>query len=71
MIYDFKFMIFDLFAKYLVTEPADALGVKRVTGFVGDDTSLQTQAKQRQIADDIEQFMPCRFVRIVQRREVA
>ena len=40
-------------------------------GFVGDDTCLQTATDEREVADDVEQFVSCRFVVEVDGREVA
>lgn len=59
------------FTQYLVSEAADTLGIERVTGFIGDDSSLNAHTEERQVADDVQQFVPRRLVEVVQGREIA
>ena len=60
-----------LFREDLVSEAADTLGVEGVSGFIGDDTSLETESEKGEVSDDVKELVSCGFVEVIERREVA
>ena len=67
----YKYSLLRILMKYLVSQSAAALGVEGMPGAFGDKTTLDVAPEQRHIADQVEQFVACRLVLVVERREVA